>query len=424
MSEHSSQSGHSTQSRHSVRSEYGSRYAQAMIPVFGTPQRVLVRGEGVHVWDDAGTQYLDLLGGIAVNTLGHGHHAITSALAKQAQDLVHVSNFFATPPQIELAETLLRLSHAPDGSGVFFANSGTEANEAAFKIARRHGGADRPRILALTDSFHGRTMGALALTSKEAYRAPFEPLPGGVEFVPANDQAALAAALAPGDVAAVFAEPIQGEAGVRPLDPDYLRALRHLTREHGTLLILDEVQSGIARTGHWFAHQATDGVVPDVMTLAKGLGGGFPIGALIAYGPEVRGLLSAGQHGTTFGGNPLAAAVALTVLGTITEDCLLEHVRSVGDSFVEAVTALGDDRITEVRGAGLLRGIGLREAIAPQLAAAALEHGFIVNAPNPSTIRIAPALIITDEELATFTAALPRLLDAASTAADQPTGGN
>ncbi len=390
---------------------YAQRYTEAMIPVFGTPQRVLVRGEGVHVWDDHGTQYLDLLGGIAVNTLGHGHPAILSALAKQAEDLVHVSNFFATAPQIELAETLLRLARAPEGSGVFFANSGTEANEAAFKIARRHGGADRPRILALTDSFHGRTMGALALTSKEAYRVPFEPLPGGVEFLPANDEDALAAALAPGDVAAVFAEPIQGEAGVRPLGPTYLQALRLLTREHGTLLILDEVQSGIARSGHWFAHQATDGVVPDVMTLAKGLGGGFPIGALIAFGPEVRALLSAGQHGTTFGGNPLGAAVALAVLGTITEDGLLDHVREVGDRFAESVSALADPRITEVRGAGLLRGIGLSEPIAPQVAAASLEAGFIVNAPNPSTIRIAPPLIITAEELGTFTAALPGLLD-------------
>lgn len=409
MSEHH----HGTLGGPSYGDRYAQRYADAMIPVFGTPQRVLVRGQGVHVWDDHGKQYLDLLGGIAVNTLGHGHPAILTALTKQAEDLVHVSNFFATAPQIELAETLLRLAGAPEGSGVFFANSGTEANEAAFKIARRHGGADRPRILALTDSFHGRTMGALALTSKEAYRAPFEPLPGGVEFLPANDEDALAAALAPGDVAAVFAEPIQGEAGVRPLDPAYLQALRRLTRENGTLLILDEVQSGIARSGHWFAHQATDGVVPDVMTLAKGLGGGFPIGALIAFGPEARGLLSAGQHGTTFGGNPLGAAVALAVLGTITEDGLIDHVREVGDGFASAVAALADPRITEVRGAGLLRGIGLSEPVAPQVAAAALEAGFIVNAPNPSTIRIAPPLIITAEELGTFTAALPGLLDTA-----------
>lgn len=396
----------------------GERYADALIPVFGTPQRVLVRGEGCRVWDDQGREYLDLLGGIAVNTLGHDHPSFTAALAKQASTLAHVSNFFATAPQIELAELLLELTGAPEGSGVFFANSGTEANEAAFKLARRHGGAARPRIIALAGSFHGRTMGALALTSKADYREPFEPLPGGVEFIPAEDLDALRAALAPGDVAAVFAEPIQGEVGVRPLSAEYLRALREETEAAGTLLILDEVQSGVARSGHWFAHQAVDGVVPDAMTLAKGLGGGFPIGALIAVGPEVRGLLTAGQHGTTFGGNPLGAAVALAVLGTIREDGLLEHACRAGDALAAAVADLGDERITHVRGAGLLRGIGLADPVAPHVASAALEAGFIVNAPNPTTIRLAPPLVITDEELAQFVAALPGLLDTA-TAADE-----
>ncbi|MGO2023371.1 MAG: aminotransferase class III-fold pyridoxal phosphate-dependent enzyme, partial [Brachybacterium tyrofermentans] len=229
------------------------RYRDALLPVFGTPQKVLARGEGVRVWDTDGTEYLDLLAGIAVNTLGHAHPSILAALTKQAGTLGHVSNFFASAPQIELAEKLLALAEAPEGSAVFFANSGSEANEAAFKIARRTG---RPRVLALSNSFHGRTMGALALTSKEAYRAPFEPLPGGVEFLPAGDEQALADALAPGDVAAVFAEPVQGEAGVQPLTRDYLLALRRLTREHGTLLVLDEVQTGIGRSGHWFAHQA------------------------------------------------------------------------------------------------------------------------------------------------------------------------
>src|SRR5699024_2789305 len=286
-----------------------------------------------------------------VNTLGHAHPALLSALTTQMGTLGHISNFFASAPQIELAEKLLELAQAPAGSGVFFANSGTEANETAFKIARRTG---RPRILALSSSFHGRTMGALALTSKEAYRAPFEPLPGGVEFLPAGDEQALAAALAPGDVAAVFAEPIQGEAGVRPLAPEYLRALRRLTREHGTLLILDEVQTGIGRTGHWFAHQALPDVQPDVMTLAKGLGGGFPIGAVISYGPAVHDLLQPGQHGTTFGGNPLASAAALAVLGTILEDGLLEHVREVGAGFTRDVLALDHPLIEEVRGTGPL----------------------------------------------------------------------
>jgi len=390
------------------------RYGAALLPVFGTPQKVLARGQGVHVWDTDGKQYLDLLAGIAVNSLGHAHPALLAALTKQAETLGHVSNFFASAPQIELAETLLELAEAPAGSAVFFANSGTEANEAAFKIARRTG---RPRILALAKSFHGRTMGALALTSKEAYRAPFEPLPGGVEFLEAGDEQALAAALAPGDVAAVFAEPIQGEAGVRPLPPEYLRALRELTREHGTLLILDEVQTGVGRTGEWFAHQSVEGVQPDVMTLAKGLGGGFPIGAVVTFGPAVHDLLQPGQHGTTFGGNPLAAAAGLAVLGTLREDDLLAHVRAVGEQFRAGVMALGHPLVEEVRGAGLLLGISLTAPIAMQLAAAALEAGFIVNAPDASTLRLAPPLIITAEELATFTAALPSLLEAASRAA-------
>ena len=389
--------------------DYATRYGQALLPVFGTPQKVLARGEGVHVWDTEGTQYLDLLAGIAVNALGHAHPSLLSAITKQAETLGHVSNFFASAPQIELAEKLLELAQAPQGSGVFFANSGSEANEAAFKIARRTG---RPRILALSSSFHGRTMGALALTSKEAYRAPFEPLPGGVEFLDAGDEQALAEALAPGDVAAVFAEPIQGEAGVRPLSPEYLRALRRLTREHGTLLILDEVQTGVGRTGHWFAHQAVEDLQPDVMTLAKGLGGGFPIGAVISYGPEVHELLQPGQHGTTFGGNPLACAAGLAVLGTILEDDLLAHVRSVGAHFTREVAALDHPLIEGVRGAGLLLGIALRAPLAKEVAAAALAAGFILNAPDESTLRLAPPLVITDQHLATFTAALPGLLDA------------
>ena len=389
--------------------ELADRYGRALLPVFGTPQRVLARGEGVHVWDTDGKQYLDLLAGIAVNSLGHAHPALLSAISKQAETLGHVSNFFASAPQIELAEKLLELADAPAGSGVFFANSGTEANEAAFKIARRTG---RPRILALQDSFHGRTMGALALTSKEAYRAPFEPLPGGVEFLEVGDEQALANALAPGDVAAVFAEPIQGEAGVRALDPDYLRALRRLTREHGTLLILDEVQTGIGRTGHWFAHQAIEGLQPDVMTLAKGLGGGVPIGAVISFGQHTHDLLQPGQHGTTFGGNPIAAAAGLAVIGTILEEGLLTHVRDVGEELTRELLGLAHPLIQEVRGAGLLLGIGLNAPVAPQLAAAALEAGFIVNAPNPTTLRLAPPLVITPAQLATFTAALPALLEA------------
>ena len=397
--------------------ELAGRYSRSMIGVFGTPQRVLVRGEGNRVWDADGKEYLDLLGGIAVNALGHAHPDVVAALTKQAGTLAHVSNFFATPTQIELAERLLRLAKAPEGSGVFFTNSGAESNETAFKIARRTG---RPRILALEKSFHGRTMGALALTHKEAYRAPFEPLPGGVEFLPAGDVDALEAALAPGDVAALVLELIQGEAGVLPLGEEYLRAARELTSRHGTLLILDEVQTGVGRTGEWFAHQAIEGLQPDVMTLAKGLGGGFPIGAALTFGEHATGLLGPGQHGTTFGGNPLGAAVSLAVLGAIAEDGLLEAARTLGAQLQARVLELAarDPRITGVRGAGLLQGIALAEPIAPQVVAAALEQGFILNAANPTTLRLAPPLIITGEELDTFVEALPALLDAAERAAD------
>ena len=400
--------------------ELAGRYSRSMIGVFGTPQRVLVRGEGNRVWDADGKEYLDLLGGIAVNALGHAHPDVVAAMTKQAGTLVHVSNFFATPTQIELAERLLQLAAAPEGSGVFFTNSGTESNEAAFKIARRTG---RPRILALEKSFHGRTMGALALTHKEAYRAPFEPLPGGVEFLPAGDTAALEAALAPGDVAALVLEPIQGEAGVLPLTEEYLRAARELTARHGALLILDEVQTGVGRTGEWFAHQAIGGLQPDVMTLAKGLGGGFPIGAVLTFGEHATGLLSPGQHGTTFGGNPLGAAVSLAVLGTLAEDGLLEKARTLGTQLQARILELAgrDPRITGVRGAGLLQGITLAAPIAPQVVVAALEHGFILNAANPSTLRLAPPLIITDEELGSFVEALPALLDAAERAAASTT---
>lgn len=391
--------------------EFTDRYRSALLNAFGPPQRVLVRGEGARVWDADGTEYLDLLAGIAVNALGHAHPALVAAVQQQAESIIHVSNFFATPPQIELAETLLRLAQAPDGSGVFFANSGAEANEAALKLARLTG---RPRVIALEDSFHGRTLGSLSLTWKKAYREPFEPLPGGVEFLPAGDTEALARALAPGDVAAVFAEPIQGEAGVVPLETEYLLAARRLTREHGTLLVLDEVQTGMARTGHWFAHQRIDGLQPDVMTLAKGLGGGVPIGAVIACSSTARALLQPGQHGTTFGGNPLAAAAALAVIRTIADDGLLEHAQQMGELIERAVTALHDPRLVAVRGAGLLRGIALRDPRAAAVAAVALDAGYIVNAPNPTTIRLAPPLIIQESQLRGFIAALPGLLDAAA----------
>ena len=386
------------------------RYDHALLGVFGQPRTVLARGDGAVVEDVEGARYLDLLGGIAVNTLGHGHPALVRAVAEQAASLVHVSNFFTTPGQVELAERLLALAGAPDGSAVFFANSGTEALEAAVKLSRRTG---RTRIVAAEGAFHGRTTGALALTHKPAYREPFEPLIPEVVHVRWNDQEALRAAVT-ADVAAVVLEPVQGEAGVRPADPAYLQLARELTTAHGALLVLDEVQTGVARTGSWFAFQQA-GVTPDAMTLAKGLGGGVPIGALVTFGPEVTGLLTAGQHGTTFGGNPLAVAAGLSVLDTIEAEGLVEHARVAGDHVAAAVLALGHPLVAEVRGAGLLRAIQLTADVACQVADRALAAGFIVNPVTPSALRLAPPLVVTTEQLDTFVAALPALLDGLET---------
>ncbi|GAA2522427.1 acetylornithine transaminase [Rarobacter incanus] len=390
--------------------QWQDRYNSALLGVFGTPQTVLVRGEGPWVFDADGGRYLDLLGGIAVNALGHAHPALTGAVSGQLSTLGHVSNFFATPTQISLAEKLLEISQAPAGSHVFFTNSGTEANEAAFKLARRNNGdGTRTRILALTQSFHGRTMGALALTYKDAYRAPFAPLPGGVEFIPAGDLGALQEAFADGDsVAAVFLEVIQGEGGVRPLPAQYLRAVRDITSEHGALMVVDEVQTGIGRTGAWLAHQnpaLATGITPDVVTLAKGLGGGIPIGAMITFGERISSLLSPGQHGTTFGGNPVACAAGLATLHVIERDGLLDHVSELGRWLQDEVAALiarRDSVVASVRGQGLLVGIELRGPWAPAAVDRAREAGFIINAVTPTTIRLAPALIITRDQLASF----------------------
>ncbi|WP_084126987.1 acetylornithine transaminase [Demequina sp. NBRC 110054] len=371
------------------------RYEHSIMATYGVPMRVLSHGEGSHVWDTDGKRYLDLLSGIAVNVLGHADPEWAGAIATQAATLSHVSNFFATEPQIKLAERLLEISGAPAGSRVFFANSGTEANEAAFKMSRRTG---RTRILALEKAFHGRSTGALALTYNAAYREPFEPLAPGVEWVPANDIAALEAAMGD-DVAAMFLEPIQGEAGVIPLTHEYLTAVRELTRRHGALMIADEVQTGIARTGTWLAMQA-HGIQPDVVTLAKGLAGGFPIGAVIGFGEEAGSLLGKSQHGTTFGGNPLAAAASLATLDAIDQRDLLAHVKSLGEHLKETIGAIPG--VSEVRGEGLLLGIKLEAEISAAVAAAALEDGFIVNPPSPDTIRLAPALVLTRPEADTF----------------------
>ena len=380
------------------------RYAGALMTTFGRPARVLVRGEGCYVWDADGKRYLDLLGGLAVNSLGHAHPLLTSAITAQLATLGHISNFFASGPQIALAERLIDLVGG-SGARVFLTNSGAEANEAAFKIARRTG---RSKIVAAEGGFHGRTMGALALTGKPSIREAFEPMPPGVVHVPYGDAAALADAV-DRDTAAVVLEPIQGEAGVRVPPAGYLAAAREITNRHGALLVLDEVQTGIGRTGEWFAfHRA--GIVPDVITVAKGLGGGFPIGACVAVGPAA-GLLGPGSHGTTFGGNPVAAAAGLAVLHAIERDGLLANVRQVGARLRTDVPA--HPLLAGVRGEGLLLAIELAEPVAGEVARAALDAGFIVNAVALAAIRLAPPLILTDHQAQEFLAALPGILDVA-----------
>lgn len=381
--------------------EWTERYRGALMNTFGDPQRVLVRGEGSHVWDADGNRYLDLLGGIAVNALGHGHPAILEAVTHQLQTLGHISNFFASAPQIELAEKLLELLGS--AGRVFFANSGTEANEAAFKATRRTG---RTTIVAAEGSFHGRSMGALALTSKAAYREPFEPLPGDVRWVPYGDAEALAAAVDQ-TVAAVILEPVQGEAGVVVPPEDYLPAARRITSEHGALLWLDEVQTGIGRTGDWFGHTPS-GVTPDLVTLAKGLGGGIPIGACVALG-EAATLLGPGHHGTTFGGNPVATAAGLAVVSTIESQDLLAATRARGDQLADGLTR--HPRVEGVTGRGLLRGVVLSEPRAADVQRAALDAGLIINAPTPDRLRLAPPLVLTEDEAAHAVTTLGAILD-------------
>ncbi|MBM6399378.1 acetylornithine transaminase [Phycicoccus sonneratiae] len=389
--------------------EYLGRYESALVQVFGRPQLVLEHGDGAWVWDVDGRRYLDLVGGLAVNALGHNHPALVAAVSKQAGQLVHVSNFYTSVPQVELAERILRVADAPVGSAVFFCNSGAEAIEAAVKLARRTG---RTGIVAAEGAFHGRTTGALALTHKPAYREPFEPLLPGVVHVPWGDVAALEAAVGP-DTSAVVLEPIQGEGGVVPAAPDFLRAARRVTAEAGALLVLDEIQTGVGRTGSWFAFQQA-GVIPDAMTLAKGLGGGIPIGALVTFGPEVSGMLTAGQHGSTFGGNPLACAAGLAVLDTIESEGLLAHVRSAGEHLERRIDGLDDPRVTGIRGSGLLRAVTLAGDWAPAVAAHGREAGLILNPVAPDAVRLAPPLVVTTDQLDLFVDALPGLLDLAT----------
>ena len=387
------------------------RFGASMMGSLATPQLLLDRGEGCHVWDVDGKRYLDFLAGIAVNTLGHAHPALVAAVSTQVATLAHVSNFFATPQQLELAERLCRISGAGDRGRVYFGNSGAEAIEAAIKLARLNkGDGSRRRILALHNSFHGRTMGSLSLTGKAALREAFEPLLGGVEHIDTTIEA-LEAAI-DDTVAAIVIEPIKGEAGVIDLPDGFLQRARELTAEHGALLILDEIQTGIGRTGSWFSFQQ-DGIVPDAIVLAKGIAGGVPIGALITFG-AASDLFVAGQHGSTFGGNPLATAAGNAVLTEIERAGLIENAARRGNELREIITAIGSPLVTEIRGRGLLLGIGLAEPVAAQVAATALELGLIINAPNDSSIRLAPPLIVGDAELAEFRDLFTQALAAAT----------
>lgn len=379
------------------------RYTKSVMNTFGTPQAVLVKGQGAEVEDDAGNQYLDFLGGIAVNALGHAHPAVVRAVTEQLSTLGHVSNLFASEPQIQLAERLTALLAPEATARVFLTNSGAEAVEAAFKLTRLTG---RTKVVCATGSFHGRTMGALALTSKAAYREPFEPLPGGVEFVPYGDEAALAAAV-DDQTAAVLLEPIQGEAGVIVPPDGYLATARRITTEHGALLWLDEIQTGIGRTGRWFA--AANDVAPDIVTLAKGLGGGIPIGACVGIG-QAADLFQPGQHGTTFGGNPVAAAAALAVLDEIENAGLLEHCAAIG---AKLQAGIAGPRVAEIRGAGLLIGLDLTRPVGAEVVRAARAAGFLLNSPRPESIRLAPPLNLTESQADRLLAAWPAILDAA-----------
>ncbi|MFI1095831.1 acetylornithine transaminase [Streptomyces sp. NPDC020917] len=379
------------------------RWQASLMDNYGTPRVPLVRGEGATYWDADGRTYTDFIGGIAVNALGTAHPAVVAAVSRQIGSLGHVSNLFVAEPPVALAEKLLQL--AGRSGRVFFANSGAEANEAAFKIGRLTG---RTGMVATEGAFHGRTMGSLALTGQPKKQEAFRPLPGDVTHVPFGDADALRAAVTT-DTALVILEPIQGENGVVVPPAGYLQAAREITAATGTLLVLDEVQTGIGRTGYWFECQA-QGVEPDVITLAKGLGGGLPIGAALAFGPAAE-LLTPGAHGTTFGGNPVACAAALAVLETIAADGVLENVKRQGEKLREGIEALQHPLVDHVRGAGLLIGMVLTEPLAPQIQLAAQDAGFLVNAAVPGTVRLAPPLIVGDEETDAFLRALPGVLD-------------
>ena len=384
------------------------RWDSVMMRNYGVPPLVLARGSGCRVWDADGRDYLDLLAGIAVSSLGHAHPAVVDAVTRQVGTLVHTSNLYAHEPGLALAEALASL--VPADARVFLCQDGATANEAALKIARKRGNlTGRHEVVSTHGGFHGRTAGALAVTGTPSKREPFEPLPGGVVFVDHGDVDALRAAVGP-QTAAVVLEPVQGESGVALPPEGYLAAAREICDAAGALLVVDEVQSGIGRAGVWLMSVA-QGVVPDVVTLAKGLAGGMPLGAVIATG-EAAEVLAPGDHGSTFGGNPVSCAAALAVLQTIEADGLLDHVREVGDHWARSWDALDHPLLLSHRGVGLWRALELAEPVAPAAEAAAREAGFLVNAVRPTTIRLAPPLVLSVEEADSFTAALPAILEA------------
>ena len=389
-----------------TNAELTARWESVMMRNYGTPPLALVRGEGCRVWDADGADYLDCIAGIATSALGHAHPALVDAVRRQVGTIAHTSNLFLHEPGLALAERLLGLLGG--GGRVFFANDGAEANEAALKIVRRHGWTADPtggrlEVVAAEGGFHGRTLGALSLTGTAAKREPFAPLPGPVTFVPYGDAAALRAAVT-SRTAAVFLEPTLGEGGVVPPPPGYLRAAREACDAAGALLVVDEVQSGVGRTGQWFAHQ-TDGVRPDVVTLAKGLGGGMPIGACVAFG-AAGDLFVAGQHGSTFGGNPVSCAAALAVLDTIERDGLLGQVRDVGGRFAAGLAGIRSPLVSGVRGSGLWLALVLTRPVAAEVEAAARRNGVLVNAVQPNAVRIAPPLVLSAAEAQQAVAAL------------------
>ena len=371
-----------------------------LVGLYAQPDFVLTRGEGCRVWDETGRSYLDFTAGIAVTALGHGSPVVADALRRALDTgLVHTSNLFATRPAMELARLLVDRAFP---SRVFFCNSGAEANEAALKFSRRWAGAagdgTRRDFIAFRGAFHGRLFGTLALTDREAYQAPFRPLMPGARFADVGDVAAVRALLETKTVAAVFIEPLQGEGGIRPVDPAFLAALRSLCDEHGALLVFDEIQCGLGRTGKAFAHQHA-GVTPDIMTLAKPLAGGLPMGAVLAV-ERVAEALHPGDHGTTFGGGPLVASVALDVVRTVTEAGFLARVTEAGDRLTRGLAALAAEveGVVEARGMGLMLGLVLEGEAGP-VVARAREAGLLLVSAGPKVIRLVPPLTVTDAEI-------------------------